>query len=261
MSQPSEMFSDGQAYEKLMGRWSRLVGDQFITWIDAPEEKSWLDVGCGTGAFTEEIIAKCRPALVTGVDPSPAQIEFAQARPKLSAAQLQVADAVNLPFEDHTFDVGVMALVIAFIPDAMKAVSELARVTASGGLVATYMWDFPDRVPGSPIYRAFVKLGRPAPMPPNPEASKAAALESMWKNAGLKNVETTTFQIEVSFDDFNDYWHTVTLPVGPQGKMIQGLPEEFRAALKAELHAQLSTRADGRIVYGCSANAVRGYKA
>lgn len=85
MSQPSEMFSDGQAYEKLMGRWSRLVGDQFITWINAPVEKRWLDVGCGTGAFTEEIISKCRPALVTGVDPSPAQIEFAQARPKLNA--------------------------------------------------------------------------------------------------------------------------------------------------------------------------------
>jgi len=260
MSQPSEMFNDGQAYEKLMGRWSRLVGDQFINWIDVPAVKNWLDVGCGTGAFTEEIIAKCQPASVAGLDPSPEQIEFAKTRPSLGVANLQVGDATVLPFAADTFDVGVMALVIAFIPDAAKAVTELARVVRPGGLIATYMWEIPEGAPLDPLFRAFAKLGRVLSLPPNPEVSKAPALETLWTNAGLEDVETTTLHININFKDFEDFWQTVTLPVGPQGKMIQSLPEELKAALKDETRAQLPARPDGRIIYGCFANAVKGRK-
>ena len=260
MSQSSDMFNDGQAYEKQMGRWSRMVGDQFIKWIDVPADKNWLDVGCGTGAFTEEIIAKCQPASVVGLDPSPAQIEFAKSRPKLSNTNLQVGDAVSLPFANDTFDVGVMALVIAFISDAEKALAELARVVLPGAIVATYMWEFPDGVPMTPLLHAFAKLGRPAPLPPNTQASYSSAMQNLWKNAGFMDVETTTFHIQVNFEDFDDFWHTVTLPANPLSKMVQSLPAEFKAALKEEIRANLAVRADGRIVYGCFANAVKGRK-
>ena len=167
---------------------------------------------------------------------------------------------VSLPFADATFDVGVMALVIAFIPDAAKAVAELARVVKTDGLISTYMWDIPEGVPATPLYRAYMRLGRPPQLPPNPEVSKVSALENLWKNAGLKDVETTTLHIEISFDDFNDFWQTITQPIGPQGKAFQSLPAEFKAALKEETRTQLPVRADGRIVYGCFANAVKGRK-
>jgi len=260
MSQPSEMFNDGQAYEKLMGRWSRMVGDQFIRWIDVPAGKNWVDVGCGTGAFTEEIIAKCQPASVAGVDPSPAQIEFAKARPKLSAAKLQVGDSQSLPYKDTTFDVGVMALVIAFIPDTTKAVGELARVVKPDGYVATYMWEFPDGVPLTPIARAAATLGYAYPQLPNIEASTIPALEKLWRNAGLTQVETTTFHMEVSYENFEDFWQISTMPLNPLGKMIQGLPAESKLDLKEETRKQLPVRADGRVVYSCFANAVKGRK-
>ena len=260
MSQSSDMFNDGQAYEKQMGRWSRLAGEQFIKWIDVPVDKTWLDVGCGTGAFTEEILARCQPKLVEGLDPSPAQIEFAKARPSLGAAKLQVGDALSLPYVANSFDVGVMALVIAFIPDAAKAVAELARVVRPGAAVATYMWEFPDGVPMTPILHAFAKFGRPAPLPPNTAASKASALETLWKNAGLRDVETTTFYVPVSFKDFDDFWQTVTLPANPLSKMIQSLPAEFKTALQVEIRARLPASADGSIVYDCFANAVKGRK-
>jgi 2-polyprenyl-3-methyl-5-hydroxy-6-metoxy-1,4-benzoquinol methylase len=81
MGEADKLFTDGQAYERLMGRWSRKVGKLFLDWLDAPKNLSWLDVGCGNGAFTEEIIARCTPAAVTAIDPSDDQLAYAPTRP------------------------------------------------------------------------------------------------------------------------------------------------------------------------------------
>ncbi len=125
-----------------MGRWSRLAGEKFLDWLDPPKNLSWIDVGCGNGAFTEVLIARCSPAAVTGVDPSDGQLAFARTRPGAKMAQFRVADAQILPFADNSFDAASMALVITFIPDPVKAAKEMARVVKPGGWVATYMWDF-----------------------------------------------------------------------------------------------------------------------
>ena len=61
MGEADKLFTDGEAYERLMGRWSRLVGEVFLDWLDVPNGLRWLDVGCGNGAFTEELIARVRP--------------------------------------------------------------------------------------------------------------------------------------------------------------------------------------------------------
>src|SRR4051794_21307904 len=122
----SAQFSDGSAYERLMGRWSRIVGEDFLPWIDVPDGKRWLDVGCGNGAFTELIIARCAPASVNGVDASEEQLAYARQRPGAEIANFQQADAQSLPFADNAFDAAVMALVISFIPNPAKAASELA---------------------------------------------------------------------------------------------------------------------------------------
>ncbi len=80
MSPTDQLFTDGAAYERLMGRWSRRVGDVFIDWIEAPRERRWLDIGCGTGVFTEQVILGCSPAAVVGIDPSAEQLAFARGR-------------------------------------------------------------------------------------------------------------------------------------------------------------------------------------
>ena len=141
MSELSAVFADGRVYERLMGRWSRLAGRTFLDWLALPKGLRCIDVGCGNGAFTEELIAHSAPAAVAGVDPSDGQLAHARSRTEARLAQFQTGDAQALPFADRSFDAALMALVISFVPDPARAVREMARVTRPGGTVATYMWD------------------------------------------------------------------------------------------------------------------------
>src|SRR5262245_6760866 len=149
MTEAGGMFADGAAYERLMGRWSRIAGAAFLDWLDAPGGLRWLDVGCGNGAFTEELVSRCAPAAVTGIDPSEGQIAYARKRAGVGMAEFRVGDAQLLPFAASSFDAAIMALVIQFLPDPAKAVAEMARVVRPGGSVASYMWDAAAN--GSPI--------------------------------------------------------------------------------------------------------------
>ena len=165
----AELFTDGEAYERMMGRWSRLVGETFLAWLDLPKGLRWLDVGCGNGAFTEEIIARCAPATVIAIDPSDEQLAFARTRPGAKMAKFEVDDAQKLSFGDGTFDVAIMALVLAFLRDPAKAVAEMARVVRSGGWVASYMWDIQNGgAPTTPIYTAIKSFGFDSSSPAQP---------------------------------------------------------------------------------------------
>ena len=135
-------FTDGEAYEKFMGRWSRAAGEVFIDWLSLPPALTWVDVGCGTGAFTELVIERCKPNRISGIDPAADQIAYAKSRPAAAHVSYRTGDAQSLPYGDREFDVAAMALVIPFIPDPAKAVAEMRRVTKPGGCVATYIWDF-----------------------------------------------------------------------------------------------------------------------
>ena len=259
MSATSHLFSDGEAYERLMGRWSRLAGELFLDWLDVPANLRWLDVGCGNGAFTEALIARCAPLEVIGIDPSEGQISFAQTRPGARSAQFRIADAQALPFGDDRFDVAVMALVITFLSDPGKAVSEMARVVRPGGWVGTYMWDVPaGGTPVHPVYVAMESLGMPSPRPPGAEFSRRDTMLAFWKDAGLESIETQVIRIAVTYSDFDDFWDTNSAPVGPQGKAIQGMSQTVRAQLRARLREQMPGGPDGRISYESFANIVKG---
>jgi ubiquinone/menaquinone biosynthesis C-methylase UbiE len=160
MSEPAKLFTDGEKYERLMGRWSRIVAEAFLEWLNAPQNSRWLDVGCGNGAFTEEVIARCDPAAVTAVDSSADQLAYARTRPGVSRVNFRVGDAQDLRFADNNFDVAAMALVISFLPDPGRAVAEMVRVVRPGGSAAAYMWDIPGGgVPVHPIYLALESMG------------------------------------------------------------------------------------------------------
>ena len=254
-----QLFTDGRAYERLMGRWSRVAGATFLDWLNVPKAMRWVDVGCGNGAFTEEIIARCAPAEVTAIDPSEEQLAYSRSRPGTRTAVFRAGDAQNLPFDDNSFDVGIMALVISFLLEPDKAAAELTRVVRRDGWVATYMWDFPGG--GSPVYplnQAIKSMGWDTALPPNPMVSTREAMRELWEKAGLKSVETEVIQIQVVFSDFDDFWNSNTVPVGPQGKLIDRMSTDEKERLRTRLHDYLPSDAEGRIVYRSFANAVKG---
>lgn len=254
-----QLFTDGKAYERLMGRWSRLVGQAFLAWLDVPKHLRWLDAGCGNGAFTEELIARCAPATVTAIDPSEEQLAYARNRPGARAAEFHIGDAQKLSFGDNSFDAAVMALVISFLPEPDKAAAEMTRVVRSGGWVATYMWDFlGGGSPGYPIIQAIKSLGRDPALPPNHMVSSRKAMQELWEGAGLTSIETEVIRISVAFSDFDDFWNSNVVPVGPLGKSIDRMSADEKKRLRTRLQDHLATDANGRIVYESFANAVKG---
>jgi SAM-dependent methyltransferase len=259
MSARDELFTDGKVYERLMGSWSRMVAGSFLEWLDAGTNLRWLDVGCGNGAFTEDVIARCGPAAVTGIDPSADQLSYARTRPGVTQADFRVGDAQNLPFADDTFDVAAMALVIAFVPDPDRAVAEMARVVRPGGWVAAYMWDtMAGGSPTHPMYLASELMGLAHVRPPSSAASGRDAMHDMWKRTGLGAVETEVIRIPTVYSDFDDFWDSNVVPIGPQGKVFAGLSAPQREELRAHLRKVLHIGADGRIVHEAFANAVKG---
>jgi ubiquinone/menaquinone biosynthesis C-methylase UbiE len=259
MHQNDRLFTDGEAYERLMGRWSRLVAKIFLEWLDPPKSLHWLDVGCGNGAFTEEVVARCAPATVMAVDPSDDQIAYASKRFVAKTAEFRVGDAQALPFGNGSFDIAIMALVISFVSDATKAVAEMARVVRPGGLVATYMWDVPGGgSPVTPLYAAMEALGTEVPVRPNPGASRLETMRSLWEATKLETIETRVIRIPTTYSGFDDFWDSNAVHLGPQGKAIARMSSREREQLRKQLREQLPTSSDGRIVYESFANAVKG---
>jgi SAM-dependent methyltransferase len=261
MSSGEQLFNDGAAYERLMGRWSRRVGDVFLDWMEARKGFRWLDIGCGTGAFTEQVIQGCAPAAIVGIDPSAEQLAFAGKRAGLASAEFRVGDAQDLPFPDNSFDIAVMALVIHFVPDPAKAVTEMARVLHRGGQAATYVWDYTTGgSPVAPVPAAMKAIGLAPPAPPSPTATSLAALETFWRAAGFVQIETRTIDILVEFADFEEFWDSMTVPVGPAGMAIARLSPDTRERLRSALRERMPLTADGRVVYEARANAIKGRK-
>src|SRR5438270_1757074 len=212
MAEQSIRFEDGDAYERGMTPWSRLAGQIFLDWLAPESGLRWIDVGCGTGAFSELIVQRCAPVETQGVDPNEAQLAVARVRPGARGAVFRLGDAMALPFDRGRFDAAVMALVIFFVPDPAKGVAEMARVVRPGGLVAAYAWDIEGGgFPAEPMLAELRAMGFPPIRPPSFAASRMENLMALWRGAGLTGIETREIAVQRSFLSFEDFWSTVLL--------------------------------------------------
>jgi ubiquinone/menaquinone biosynthesis C-methylase UbiE len=257
-AEPQIRFEDGAAYEHFMGVWSRLAGDVFLQWLAPPSGWRWADVGCGNGAFTELLFERCAPTEVEGIDPSAAQLVYARTRLANAPAQFRQGDAMALPWPDGAFDAAAMALVIFFVPDPAKSVAEMARVVRPGGSVSSYAWDIlGGGFPFAALQEEVAALGTPPLWPPSAEASRMAVLQSLWKDAGLVDIETREITVQRTFADFDAYWKVAQ--TGPRlADHLAAMAPETRRVLQERLRARFAPDADGRITLSARANAIQG---
>jgi SAM-dependent methyltransferase len=258
----SDKWDSGELYEPYVGRWSRPVARGFLGWLGQPSEREWLDVGCGTGALTETILAMCEPRAVTGVDPSDGYIDFATAHVRDGRVQFKVSDAQTMPIDTASFDAVVSGLVLNFIPDPRKATAEMRRVARSSGVVAAYVWDYAGKME---LMRYFWD----AAVELNPKTAhldegrrfqicKPDRLETLFSAAGLKKVETSAIDVPTVFRDFDDYWSPFLGGQAPAPGYNMSLNEAERAALRELLYRRLPIRPDGSIHLMARGWAVKG---
>lgn len=258
MAQTCIDFADASGYERFMGRWSRAVAADFLRWIEPPRDAKWLDVGCGGGILTEALLDLCEPASVIGVDSSNAQVEQAARGPAGARATFQQADAMNLPFSDGSFDIVASALVINFIPDPLRGLEEMLRVTAPGGMVAAYVWDFTRELsPSGPLRQAMRAFGAEVPAVPGTAHSSLPALHSLFAHGGMDSIRSTTVDVTLAYADFEDFWDAQTPGYSPTTKIINSMKEVERRRLKRTLREALSIGPDGKIEYAARANFIR----
>jgi len=251
-------FLDGAAYDRYMGEWSRLAGATFLDWLDPGDAWRWLDVGCGSGAFTNMLVERYAPLSVHGIDPSEEQLAFARARVSSPVVRFDVGGATAVPFPDDAFDAAVMPLVIFFVPDPAKGVAEMARVVRPGGIVTAYAWDMEGG--GFPYDALKVEMRRLnviIPEAPNPGASRTEVMRDLWAGAGLDAVETREITVQRVFASFDEYW-TIIFGSPSFGPKLAAMPPADLALLEARMRERLSPDGDGRITCRARANAIKG---
>tara|TARA_B100000676_G_scaffold71980_1_gene71839 strand:- start:120 stop:911 length:792 start_codon:yes stop_codon:yes gene_type:complete len=251
-------YEDGGAYERGMGVWSQLAGQEFLDWLAPEPGQRWADIGCGTGAFTELLAKQCAPAEIHGLDPAEAQLDYAQQRAGISGVTFHQGDAMALPFEDGSFDSAVMALVIFFVPDPSQAVAEMARVVQPGGSVSSYVWDLHGGgSPYEPIQAEMRAVGMSPLLPPNPDASRMIALTTLWEASGLDAIQSHEIKVRRNFVDFEEFWTTST-SIGSLKPTISALASKDLVELKARVQAKLSVADDAPVSFEARANAIQG---
>lgn len=258
MANQSIHFNDGDVYQRTMGVWSQLAGEQFLDWLAPPPGLHWIDIGCGNGAFTELLVQRCAPAETYGIDPSEAQLAFARNRATAQGADFLQGDALALPFPNNRFDAAVMALVIFFLPDPAKGVAEMARVVRPGGVVATYVWDMlGGGFPWEPIHAEMREMGITPLLPPMVNASRLDVLRDLWTAARIEATELQTLTVQRTFVSFEEFWTTTTSAASLQPTLAT-MTSNAIERLKAQVRLRLPADALGHVVYPARANAITG---
>ncbi|MEZ4616797.1 MAG: methyltransferase domain-containing protein [Caldilineaceae bacterium] len=248
-------------YEQYVGRWSRQVAPRFLAWLALPAGQRWLDLGCGTGALCAAIVAECAPAAVTGVEPSAGFLVSAQAH-LADQVTLYQGSATAIPLSDAAVDVVVAGLMLNFVPDQQAALTEMMRVTATGGTVAAYVWDYGGTMElMSYFWDAAVALDPVAA--PLHEATRfpgcqPEALAALFDSVGLHHIACAAIDIATPFTNFDDYWQPFLGGQGPAPSYAMALDPAARARLREQVHARLPIAADGSITLAARAWAVSG---
>lgn len=257
-----DVWQAGENYEVYMGRWSRAVAPLFLDWVGADRNRDWLDLGCGTGALSAAILARCDPKSVVALDLSDTFVARARESVIDARVEFRVGSAEPLDLPSASRDAVVSGLLLNFLPDRAKALTEARRVTRSGGLVAFYVWDYPGG--GLEFVDAFWKAA--ARLEPRAGQLDEArrfpfctpeGLSRLVEDADLGSPEWTAIEVPTVFRSFEDFWRPFTLGAGPAPGYCSSLGPDERQRLEDDLREGLARGDDGTIPMNARAWAVR----
>ena len=218
------------AYDRFMGRYSLPLAPRFADFAAIEGERA-LDVGCGPGALTAELVSRLGADAVAAVDPSEPFVTAA--RERNPGVDVRQASAAELPFPENSFDAALAQLVVHFMADPVAELREMSRVTRAGGVVAACVWDFAGgRAPVSPVWTAAHELDPDVEDESGLAGAREGHLGELLRDAGLRDVEEGVLSVEVEHPTFEDWWEPFTFGVGPAGQYVAGLDAERRAALR-----------------------------
>ena len=220
------------AYGRFMGRYSGPLAAEFVEVAGVREGQRTLDVGCGTGALTSELVARVGAGAVAAIDPSESFVEVVRTR--LPDIDVRRATAEALPFTDGEFDCALAQLVVHFMSDPVAGLSEMARVTRPTGLVAACVWDHAGGSgPLSLFWRAVHDLDPEARDESGLAGAREGHLAELFAAAGLHEIESSVLTVRAPFATFDEWWEPFTLGVGPAGDYVARLDATRRSELRA----------------------------
>jgi len=227
-----------EAYDRFMGRYSQLLSPQLAELAGVRAGQRVLDVGCGPGALTADLVTRLGPAAVAAVDPSAPFVEAARAR--YPGVDVKQASAEHLPFPDGAFDATLAQLVVHFMSDPVAGLTEMARVTRGEGVVAACVWDHAGgQGPLGVFWRAAHQLDPNVDDESRLAGARDGHLAELFGAAGLREIEQTILTASVEHPTFDEWWEPYTRGVGPAGAYVNSLDPERRLELRDRCRALL----------------------
>jgi ubiquinone/menaquinone biosynthesis C-methylase UbiE len=245
------------AYDRFMGRYSALLAPQLADLAGVGSGQRVLDVGCGPGALTSELVERVGASKVSAVDPSEQFV--AAARERHPGVDVRRASAEELPFADGEFDAALAQLVVHFMADPVRGLVEMARVTRPDGVVAACVWDHAgEQTPLASFWQAVHEVDPEAEDESGLAGAREGHLAELFVEAGLREVEETALPVGLEHATFEDWWEPFTLGVGPAGSYLAALDSAQQAALRGRCRQRLP---DAPFTLSARAWAARGLAA
>ncbi len=222
---------DAAAYDSFMGRYSVLLAPQLADLAGVSDGQRALDIGCGTGVLTRELVERLGPSSVSAVDPSSPFV--AAVRDRYPEVDVQLSGAERLPFPNDSFDAALAQLVVLFMSDPAAGVAEMARVTRPDGVVAACVWDHAGgQGPLSKFWRAARDLDPAVEDESTFAGTGEGQLAELLRAIGLRRVDEVPLTVTLEHPTFEEWWEPFTLGVGPAGAHVAGLSETSRVELR-----------------------------
>jgi SAM-dependent methyltransferase len=258
-------YTQPAAYDQFMGRWSAGLTSSFLRFADLRDGQHVLDVGCGTGSLSRAVVSFGPTARVTGLDPAPAYVAFARQAVPDARAQFQEGVAESLPFADRSFDAALALLVLQDFTEPRQAISEMARVTRAGGVVAACQWDFENGLPMLSLLWQAAEAVAPEAVAkqrqqnPRSRSANLGELYTLWRSCALSDISTATLDLPMYYPSFQDYWQPFLGGSTPTSAFASAVNAQTGGALARALRDRLSgVQPDGSFVLPARAWAIKG---